>query len=190
VRTAGRGVPHGLRCHEVAAVVDELLDKVHFFPLAEVAFDGKPKRCCCRHFVSWRRRGPTQFCESRASGGAVHSEAGIPVEVSDKGAWQLDENRILSDAQEVTMTKLTWRHLNRSRRWQKAPITTVFRPGDEWNWCIAKVAPAACDSCGIQVGKHWITAPGTSNRIWICETCAAHSSANIGEIMGAEPYPC
>ena len=122
-------------------------------------------------------------------GGAVHSEAGIPVEVTDKGAWQLCEDRILSDAQEATMTKLTWMHLNRSRRWQKTPFSAVLRPHNEWSWCIAKVAQAACDSCGIQLGKHWITVPGTSNRIWMCETCAAHSSTNTDVIMEIEPHP-
>lgn len=98
-------------------------------------------------------------------GGAMRSEADIPVAVSDKGAWQLDENRILSDAQEVSGMKLTWMHLSRARRWQKAPITAVILPGDEWNWSVAKVTLAACDSCGVEAGKRWITEPNTTDQI-------------------------
>jgi hypothetical protein len=105
-------------------------------------------------------------------GGAMRREADIPVAVSDKGAWQLDENRILSDAQEVSGIKLTWLHLSRALRWQKAPITAVILTGQEWSWSVAKVTLAACDSCGIEVGNRWITEANTAEQAWVCEKCA------------------
>lgn len=98
-------------------------------------------------------------------------EEDLPVEVSDKGAWQLDEIRILRDAEEASGIKLTWMHLGRARRWQKAPITAVLRPRDEWNWSTAKVAPAACDSCGVELGKQWIGELGAPDRVWVCDAC-------------------
>jgi hypothetical protein len=98
-------------------------------------------------------------------------EGDIPVEVSDKGAWQLDEIQILKDAEELSGIKLTWMHLSRARRWQKAPITAVIRAGGEWNWSTARVAPAACDSCGVEMGKRWIGPPGTPGSVWVCESC-------------------
>jgi hypothetical protein len=116
-----------------------------------------------------QRRGEWQ---DLPHGGAIRREDALPVEVSDKGAWQLDENRILRDAEEISGTKLTWMHLSRARRWHKAPITGVLRSGDEWNWCMAKVAAAACDSCGIEAGNRWI-GESSSDRVWVCETCAA-----------------
>jgi hypothetical protein len=101
-------------------------------------------------------------------------ENGIPIEVSDKGAWMLDEKRILSDAEEASGIKLTWMHSNRSKRWRKAPILAILRPNNEWSWCMAKVAPAACDFCGVNIGKLWTGAPGTPDRAWKCGACPSH----------------
>jgi hypothetical protein len=104
-------------------------------------------------------------------GGAMRLEDDAPVELSDKGAWQLDEIQILRDAEEVSGIKLTWMHLSRAQRWQKAPITAVLRPRDEWNWCTAKVARAACDLCGVEMGKRWISESGAPDPVWVCDTC-------------------
>lgn len=98
-------------------------------------------------------------------------EDDIPVEVSDKGVWQLDELGILRDAEELSGIKLTWMHLSRARRWQKTPITAVLRPRDEWNWSTAKVARAACDVCGVEMGMRWIGESGSPNVVWVCDTC-------------------
>lgn len=111
-------------------------------------------------------------------GGAMYSEDDRPVAVSDKGAWQLDESRILEDAQELSGIKLTWMHLNRAQRWDKVPITAVLRSRNKWNWCIAQVVPAACDLCSIEVGARWISEPGSLDRVWICETCAGRRAVN------------
>ena len=106
------------------------------------------------------------------NGGAMRCEFRVPVEVADKGAWQLDENRILTDAKEVSGVKLTWMHLSRAERWQKTPFMAVLRPNGGWNWCIAKVVPAACDSCGVEVGVRWVCEVGSLYQLWFCKTCA------------------
>jgi hypothetical protein len=101
----------------------------------------------------------------------MRSVSNIPVAVTDKGVWQLDEIGILRDAQEVSGIKLTWMHLGRARRWQKAPVLAVFRQGEEWNWCVAEVARAACESCGVEAGTQWINDRNTPSQVWVCKTC-------------------
>jgi hypothetical protein len=107
-------------------------------------------------------------------------EARVPTKVSDKGAWQLDENSILADAQEASGVKLTWKRLNRAERWQKTSLTAVFRLCDEWNWCIAEVLPAACESCGVDAGERTIVDPRTLEELWVCEACAHDVSPATG----------
>ena len=94
----------------------------------------------------------------------------IPVEVTDKGAWQLDENQILAQSQEVAGFKLTWLYACRGRPWRKAPLLAVFRTG-EWNWPLARVALSACESCGIEAGTQWVIEKDTSDRSWVCDGC-------------------
>ncbi|MBK6414144.1 hypothetical protein [Sphingopyxis sp.] len=116
-----------------------------------------------------KRPGPWQ---DLPHGGAMCCECGIPFAVADKGAWQLDENRILEGAKEISGVKLTWLHLNRAKRWHKAPLTSALRPGGVWTWCIAEVAPAACDSCGVVAGVRWVGESAAPDRIWACNACA------------------
>ena len=106
-------------------------------------------------------------------GGAMRLEGDVPVEVSDKGNWQLDEIQILRDAEGTSGVKLTWMHLNRARRWQRTSITAVFRSPGKWHWCTAKVLLAACDFCGIEMGERWDDDRGLPDPVWVCADCAA-----------------
>jgi hypothetical protein len=105
-------------------------------------------------------------------GGSVEVEDRIPIRVSDKGWWNLDENQILGEAAKLTGTKLTWGDLDRSRRWTKAGLRGIFSGSDKWRWCFAKVLLAPCDMCGDDAGVRWILLPGEELRRWSCEACS------------------
>lgn len=104
------------------------------------------------------------------SGGAVELEDGIPVRITDKGAWSLDENKILAEAAELTGCKLTW-NLDRARRWRHNTLLSVFRAGLIWRWCLARVLRDACEECGTEVGVRWMRLAGQQPR-WVGEDCA------------------
>jgi hypothetical protein len=105
-------------------------------------------------------------------GGAVELKDGVPVRVSDKGRWGLDENRILSDAAAQTGVKLTWAYLNRSKRWRYGNFFRSFLPGNAWDWCIASVLRAGCDLCASGAGVKWVPLSGEEVPAWVCEPCS------------------
>lgn len=104
-------------------------------------------------------------------GGAMRTENGIPVEVSDKGASHLDEIQILQNAEEISGIKLTWMYLNRARRWKETSIFSIFRRGAEADWNMAKVLSFACEACGVEKGKRWFGEFDDRNRVWVCDGC-------------------
>jgi hypothetical protein len=67
--------------------------------------------------------------------------------------------------------KLTGRCLDRASRWRKTPLIAGFRSRGEWNWCLANVARAACDACGLAMGTQWMAESGSPNRLWVCDAC-------------------
>ena len=75
-------------------------------------------------------------------GGAVEIVGGVPVRITDKGRWNLDENTLLAEAAELTGLQLTWTrgggaHLEKKARIAARGITGLITP------CLR---PAACAS--------------------------------------------
>ncbi|MDC0748672.1 hypothetical protein [Polyangium mundeleinium] len=105
------------------------------------------------------------------SGGAVEIQNGFPVRVSDKARWNLEETRILEEAKAFANAKLTWAIRDRSRRWTKAALWTIFKAPDRARWNFAGVLPGACERCGEEAGIRFIErAPGEEHE-WIGEAC-------------------
>ena len=106
------------------------------------------------------------------SGGAVQIKNGIPIKVSDKGRWDLEEGQILAEVVEFTESKITWRDLDRSKRWRKAGLFSILTKSDRWRWNLANVIRMACENCGCDVGTCWVQPPDQENTMWICDACA------------------
>ena len=109
-----------------------------------------------------------------SSGGAVELKGGIPVRITDKGNWTLDENKILAEAAELTEAKLTW-NSDRARRWRHNSLLSTFRPGLTWQWCLARVLRDACELCGNEVGVRWMKVIDQRSPGWVGEDCARES---------------
>ncbi len=109
------------------------------------------------------------------SGGAVEMKDGIPVRVSDKANWILDDNKILAEAAQQTGMKLTWAGRGRSQRWRSNNLLTMFRLGNYSRWCLARVLVEACELCGDEVGVRWMKAIGDDSPAWVGEECARDS---------------
>jgi hypothetical protein len=104
-------------------------------------------------------------------GGGVQVKDGTPVQVTDRGRWDLDETEILSQAAALTRTRLTWGDLDRSKRWRRAGRARALTGSATWPWCFAIVLPAACEVCGSNAGRRWAHLPGEPSSIWICDPC-------------------
>jgi hypothetical protein len=105
------------------------------------------------------------------SGGVVQVKDGIPLQVSDKGRWNLEETQILAEAAKLTGSKITWRRLERWRRWQEAGLLSIFSESNRYRWSCAEVVREVCELCGSEVGSKWVRLQGQD--VWSCESCAA-----------------
>ena len=103
-------------------------------------------------------------------GGAVKMKGGFPVQVTDKGHWNLDENGILAEAARKTGMKLTWGTQDRTKRWRRGSTLKLFLGFDVWRWSFATVLLAPCEECGNDAGIKWVEVPG-GPPWWICERC-------------------
>ena len=111
------------------------------------------------------------------SGGRVRVRNGIPTVITDRGHYNLAEDSLLVEAEGVTCTKLTWRSLDRSRRWGTKRLIYIFSGFDKRGWSFAKVLPAACEICGIEAGNRWSRVKDQDQRVWCCPSCSSGSSA-------------
>jgi hypothetical protein len=50
--------------------------------------------------------------------------------------------------------------------------SAFLHPRYEVNRCTAKVvSAAACDSCGVEMGKRWTGKPDALAGVWVCDAC-------------------
>ena len=105
-------------------------------------------------------------------GGAVEIKESIPVRVSDKGNWTLEETAILAAAARHSGMKLTWATDDRSTRWRRDSILSVLRGGNVWSWCYARVLRVACELCGQEPGTQLRKIVGQDELAWVGEECA------------------
>ena len=100
-------------------------------------------------------------------GGAVLMNNGVPVTVTDKGRWELDETQILKDAAEATCCKLEWAELSRSKRWKSSSFNWFIFA--KRNWSMAKILRCACEACGNEKGITYIDVK--DQRLWLGNLC-------------------
>lgn len=101
---------------------------------------------------------------------------GRAVAACDDGNLRLDEERILSECQELTNTKLQFA-AQRVDRWRKRPRNGISAHCASDGNSSAALLLCACERCGEQAGSCWWPlideSPG-----WVCEQC--HSSLSRG----------
>jgi len=107
-------------------------------------------------------------------GGAVEIKDGVPVRITDKGRWNLDENTILAEAAKLTGMHLTWTW-GRASRWRHNSFLTIFHRWSTHHWSLARVFVGACELCGDEVGARWMKVIGEDSPSWIGEDCARDS---------------
>ncbi|MDC3988425.1 hypothetical protein [Polyangium jinanense] len=85
--------------------------------------------------------------------------------------WNLEETRILEEAEAFANAKLRWAKLNRSERWTKIALWTIFKAPYRTRWNLADVVLEACERCGNEAGIRFIQhAPGEEDE-WLGEAC-------------------
>jgi len=113
-------------------------------------------------------------------GGAVEIDDGIPVRITDKGRWNLDEDTILAEAAGLTGMQLTWTW-SRGPRWRRNGLLAMFRRGTLEHWRLARVLVGVCELCGDEVGVRWMKVTDGTQPGWVGESCARDSPEVVHE---------